>query len=190
MSQENNNNRNKNHNGRGGGGRQRNRNNQKDHQKSKENKEDNRHVPLKYETRKSKDPPTVELKYTVDNRTIKENMVVFEDGTPEEMLKLVREFQNLVDTYDLWHIAPTVARSAVIVYSDFRRCLRGNAREIWDVIIANQPRTAAQFQVQLKQLIKKHIGQNALQNQVLYLETTRKPESMSVLQWINRINNI
>jgi hypothetical protein len=126
----------------------------------------------------------------VDNRTIKENMVVFEDGTPEEILKLVREFQNLVDTYDLWHVAPTVARSAVIVYADFRRCLKGNAREIWDVIVGNQPRTAAQFQVQLKQLIKKHIGQNALQNQILYLETTKKPENMSVLQWINRINNI
>jgi hypothetical protein len=191
MSRKNNNNRNRNHNGRGGGGgHQRNRNNQKDHQKSKENKEDNRRVPLKYETRKGKDPPTVELKYMVDNRTIKENMVVFEDGTPEEMLKLVREFQNLVDTYNLWHVAPTVTRSAVIVYSNFCWCLKGNAREILDVIIANRPRTAAQFQVQMKQLIKKHIGQNALQNQVLYLETTRKPESMSVLQWINRINNI
>jgi hypothetical protein len=119
MSRENNNNnnnhRNRNHNCRGGGGHQRNKNNKKDHQKSKENKEDNKHVPLKYETRKVKDPPTVELKYTVDNRTIKENMVVFEDGTPEEILKLAREFQNLVDTYDLWHVAPTTARSAVIV---------------------------------------------------------------------------
>jgi hypothetical protein len=68
--------------------------------------------------------------------------------------------------------------------------VRSNRLEIWDVIVGNQPRTAAQFQVQLKQLIKKHIGQNALQNQVLYLETTRKPENMSVLQWINQINNI
>jgi hypothetical protein len=49
---------------------------------------------------------------------------------------------------------------------------------------------AAQFQVQIKWFIKKHIGQTALQNQVLYLETTRKAENMSVLQWINRINNI
>jgi hypothetical protein len=61
---------------------------------------------------------------------------------------------------------------------------------MWDIIVTNQPRTAAQFEVQLKRLIKKHIGQTALQNQVLYLETTRKPESMSALQWINRINNI
>jgi hypothetical protein len=192
MSRDNNNNsgnRNrKNGNSQGNGRRSRNQNLK--HEKPKESKDDNKHVPLKYETWKAKDPPTVELKYTVDNRIIKENMVVFKDGTPEEILKLVRKFQNLVETYNLWHFAPTVARSVVIVYSNFHQCLKGNAREIWDAIVSNQPRTATQFQIQLKQLIKKHIGQNALQNQVLYLETTRKPESMSVLQWINRINNI
>jgi hypothetical protein len=59
--------------------------------------------------------------------------------------------------------------------------LKGNTREAWDIII-DQPRTAAQFQVQVKKLIKKHIGQNSLQNQVIYLEATRKLESMFVLQ--------
>jgi hypothetical protein len=120
---------------------------------------------------------------------IKESLNVYEDRTQEEILKLVKEFQNLIDTYNLWHNG-TVAESAAMIYADFRRCLRGNARDMWDIIISNQPRTAAQFQVQLKKLIKKHIGQTALQNQVLYLETTRKLENMSVLQWINHINNI
>jgi hypothetical protein len=140
-------------------GRQRHKNNQMNHQKTKENKEENKHVPLKYETRKVKDPPTVELKYTVNNRTVKENMVVYKDRTPEEILKLVKEFQNLINTYNIWRIGGTVAQSAVITYSDFHCCLKGNARKIWDVIISNQPRNAAQFQVQVKKLIKKHIGQ-------------------------------
>jgi hypothetical protein len=50
---------------------------------------------------------------------------------------------------DLWHIGPTVARSAMIIYSDFHHCQKGNAREIWDIIVSNQPRTTAQFKVQL-----------------------------------------
>ncbi len=116
-------------------------------------------------------------------------MNVYEDRTQEEILKLVKEFKNLIDTYNLWRNG-TVAEFTATIYADFRCCLRGNARDMWDIIISNQPRTAAQFQVQLKKLIKKHIGQTALQNQVLYLEMTRKPENMLVLQWINCINNI
>jgi hypothetical protein len=125
---------------------------------------------LKYDTWKVKDLPTVQLKYTLNNRTIKESMVVYEVRTPEEILKVVKEFQNLIESYDLWHVGGTVAQSATIIYADFHCCLKGNAREIWVIIVNNQPRNAVQFQVQVKKLIKKHIGQNALQNQVLYLE--------------------
>jgi NAD-dependent SIR2 family protein deacetylase len=111
----------------------------------KENKEENKHFPLKYKMRKVKDPPTAELKYTVNGKTIKENMVVYEDGTPEEILKLVKEFQNLIETYDLWCIGGTVAQSAVIIYADFCHCLIENARETWVIIVSNQTRNEAQF---------------------------------------------
>jgi hypothetical protein len=47
------------------------------------NKDKNKHVSLKYEMQKVKDLPMVELKYTLNNRTIKENMAVYEDGTLE-----------------------------------------------------------------------------------------------------------
>ncbi len=174
------------------GGRQRcrNNNNANSYQKAKEVKNENKLVPLKYETWKEKDPPTVELKYTLNNRIIKESMIIYEDRTQEEILKLVKEFQNLIEAYNLWHTNGTVAQSAAVIYADFQRCLKGNTREIWDVIVSNQPRTAVQSQVQMKKFIKKHIGQATLQNQVMFLEKTRKPENMSVLQWINQINNI
>jgi hypothetical protein len=42
---------------------------------------------------------------------------------------------------------------AAVINVDFNCCLKGNAREAWDIIIDNQPRTAAQFQVQVKKLM-------------------------------------
>jgi hypothetical protein len=68
----------------------RSKNNQNSSQeKPKERKDDNKQVPIKYETRTKKDPPTVELKYTINNRVCKESVIVFKDGSPEECLKLV-----------------------------------------------------------------------------------------------------
>jgi hypothetical protein len=43
--------------------------------------------------RKVKDPPIVDLKFIQITRTIKESMVVYDDGTPEEIVELVIEFQ-------------------------------------------------------------------------------------------------
>jgi hypothetical protein len=78
------------------GGCQRHKNNDNaNSQKAEEAKDENKQVPLKYEMREVKDPTTVELKYTLNNRRIKESMVAYEGKTPEEILKLVREFQNL-----------------------------------------------------------------------------------------------
>jgi hypothetical protein len=177
MNNNSNNNNNQNRNRDQGGHQRHKNNNQANNQKYKETKDENKKIPLKYETQKVNDPPTIELKYTLNNRTNKKSMIVYEDRTPEEILKLVREFQN-IKTYNLWYIG-------AIIYADFHRCLKGNARDTWDIIFDNQPRMAVQFQKQIKKLIKKHIGQNTLQNHVLYLEMTRKPENMSVLQWIN-----
>ena len=110
-------------------------------------------------------------------------MVVFEDGSSEEFLKLIKEFKNIVETYNLWGGVP--AEAAAIIYSDFRRCLKGNARDSWDDLIAGTNKNRTNFNDALKRFIKNHIGQNALQNQVYYLETTKKPESLSVMQWIS-----
>jgi hypothetical protein len=58
-----------------------------------------------------------------------------------------------MESKDLWHINGTVAQLAAVINVDFNCCLKGNAREAWDIIIDNQPRTAAQFQVQVKKLM-------------------------------------
>jgi hypothetical protein len=62
-------------------------------QKATEAKDENKQAPLKYEMRKVKDPPIVDLKFIQITRTIKESMIVYDDGTPEEIVELVIEFQ-------------------------------------------------------------------------------------------------
>jgi hypothetical protein len=91
------------------------RNNQKSNQgKTKECKDDNKQVPIKYEAQPKRDPPTVELKYTLNTRVCKESVIVFENSSPEECLKWVKEFQNIIDTYSLWN--RVAAEAATIVY--------------------------------------------------------------------------
>jgi hypothetical protein len=46
----------------------------------------------------------------------------------EQFLKLVKEFQNTVYTYDLWE----KQHASQIVYKNFQRCLIGSARDLCD----------------------------------------------------------
>ena len=165
----NNNNRRRNNNSHRQGNKQRSKQNS-NRNKLQERRDDNKAVPIKYEPRKTKDPPTVELKYNMNTRVCKESLIVFEDGSPEECLKLVKEFKNVIETYNLW--SGVAAEAAAIVYSDFRRCLKGHARDAWDDIVTGQTKNRQNFETHLRSFIKKHLGQNALQNQVLYHKET------------------
>jgi hypothetical protein len=114
---------------------------------------------------------------------------IYEDGSDEEFLKLVKEFQNYIDIYNVWedeHAAHTI-------YKNFGRCLAGAARDLWDqinIIDEDQDRNELTFDEHLKELISVILGEDALSNQKEYLKTTPKPEKFTVKQWINRIKNI
>jgi hypothetical protein len=147
-------------------------------------------VPMRYRIRNSKDANSVELKYTdMDGSVDKTKLNVYEDGSDEEFLKLIKEFNNYVDTYDIWddeHAAHTI-------YKNFRHCLAGAARDLWDqinVVEEDQARDELTFQEHLKELIDAVLGEGALHNQKEYLKKTPKPEKITVKQWINRIKNI
>jgi hypothetical protein len=50
----------------------------------------------------------------MDGSVDKTKLNVYEDGTDEEFLKLIKEFQNYVDTYEIWndkHAAHTVYKN-------------------------------------------------------------------------------
>jgi hypothetical protein len=95
MSQQQNNHRNRNHrnnrHGKNNSNGQRNRQNETKDPKDKK-------VPMRYQIRKSKETNSVEFKYNVDGSVEKTKMNIYEDGNDEEYLKLIKEFQNYVET--------------------------------------------------------------------------------------------
>jgi hypothetical protein len=157
------------------------------------NKDSNdKKVPMRYQTRNSKDTRSVEFKYTIDGTVEKTSMSVYEDGNDEEFLKLLKEFQNYVITYDIWE----EEHAARTIYRNFRRCLAGAARDLWDQIIINlaeeedQDGNEETFTEHVQELTSAILGEDALRNQKDYLKNTPKPEKMSVKQWVNRMKNI
>jgi hypothetical protein len=185
MSQQQHNQRNRNHNR----SRKNKQNGQRNRSGNTEPKIDKK-VPMRYQIRNSKETSTVELKYTdLDGAVDKTKLNIYEDGSDEEFLKLIKEFQNYVDTYDIWEDE----HAAHSVYKNFRRCLAGAARDSWDsinIVNEDQERDELTFAGHQQELIRTVLGTSALHNQKNYLKETPKPEKMTVKQWINRIKNI
>jgi hypothetical protein len=103
---------------------------------------------------------------------------------------MIKEFQNYVNTYSIWDEENT----ARTVYRNFRWCLAGAARDLWDQINEledeDEVRDELGLDNHLQELTSAILGEDALRNQKDYLKNTPKPDKMSVKQWINRIKNI
>ncbi len=57
---------------------------------------------MRYQIQKSKETNSVEFKSNVDGSVEKTKMNVYKDGNDEEYLKLIKEFQNYIETYGIW----------------------------------------------------------------------------------------
>jgi hypothetical protein len=78
-----------------------------------------------------KEADTDKLKYTdIDGSVDKTKLCIYENGSDEEFLKLIKEFKNYVETYNIWN-APNASHS---IYKNFCRCLAGAASDQWDLI--------------------------------------------------------
>jgi hypothetical protein len=86
---------------------------------------------MHHQIRNSKETSMVELKYTdLDGAVDKTKLNIYEDGTDEEFLNLVKVFQNYISTYKIWNDE----HATHTIYKNFRRCLTGAARDRWDQI--------------------------------------------------------
>ena len=83
---------------------------------------------MRYQVSNSKETNSVELKNTVDRIVEKMKLLIYEDGSNKAYLKMIKEFQNYVNTYSIWE----EENAARTVYCNFRRCLAGAARDLWD----------------------------------------------------------
>jgi hypothetical protein len=80
-----------------------------------------------YQIQNSKEIITVELKYTdMVGAVDKTKLNIYEDGSDEEFLKLVKEFQNYINTHNVWQDE----YAAHIIYKNFCHCLTGAARDL------------------------------------------------------------
>jgi hypothetical protein len=140
--------------------------------------------------RNSKELNSAELKYTdMDGAVDKTKLNIYKDGSNEDFLKLIKEFCNYIETYDIWQDE----HAALTIYKNFCRCLAGAARDLWDqtnLIEDDQGRDELTFEEQFRELVSTVLGNSALCNQKEYLKKMSKPEKMTVKQWINRIKNI
>jgi hypothetical protein len=116
-------------------------------------------------------------------------LTVFEDGSDKQFLKLIKEFKNLIFTYDLWNKPD----GSELLYRYFRRCIAGSARDLWDQvnkIEEDEERDELTFETHLWELTTEIIEEDAYQSQKDYLKKTHKPHKMPVKQWISRMKNI
>jgi hypothetical protein len=182
MNQNNQNNRNNNN--RNGKSRQNNQNRQAEEKESMDKK-----APMQYQIRKTKETKEVEFKCEIDGVMERTKINVYEDGNDEEYLNMIKDFQNYLETFEIW----ANANAARIVYRNFRRCLSGAAKDLWDdlnTIAEDEERDELTFNEHIEQLTSAVLGAEAFENQKDYLKSTRKPDKMSVKDWINRIKNI
>jgi hypothetical protein len=144
---------------------------------------------MKYQIQKSKDASSVEFKYEIDGIMERTKINIYEDGNDEEYLRMIKEFQNDLETFEIWENK----NAAQIVYHNFRRCILGATKDLWDQITAseeNEDRDELSFNESMGKLTNAVLGVDAFDNQKEYMKKTQKPEKISVKIWINRIKNI
>ena len=89
---------------------------------------------MKYQIQKSKDDSSVEFKYEIDGIMERTKINIYEDGNDEEYLKMIKEFQNYLETFEIWENE----NATRIVYHNFRRCISGATEDLWDQITASE----------------------------------------------------
>lgn len=118
---------------------------------------------MHYQIRNFKETNTVELKKTdMDGSVDKTKLNVYEDGTDEEFLKLVKEFQNYVETYK-------ICGNEHATHTIYKKCLAGAARDIWDQInilkVEDGERDDITFQFHMRGLTSKRLVEEQPLNQ-------------------------
>jgi len=85
---------------------------------------------MQYQIRKMKETKEVEFKYEIDGVTERTKISIYEDGNDKEFLKMIKELQHYLETFEVWDNA----NAARIINQNFQRCLSGATKDLWDEI--------------------------------------------------------
>ena len=116
---------------------------------------------------------------------IKVEIIRYESKDPEVLLRMIRYFNNMITTYDLFN-----KESAPEVFSRFRRCLADNGLDTWLSIITGKNQIKTNFKDSLYVLTRIPLGKDAYNDQVKYLRDTRKPRDINVTSWTRQLKTI
>ena len=144
-------------------------------------------APLKYITVIDSDKVNLikqEFKLSNDE-IVKLEIPKYNNENDELLLLTLREFNDMVTTYDLFTLL-----DAAKVYDRFRRCLCGDALDTWNSLISGSTKNKANFKTTQIELVETLIGDEAYDEQLEYLQDTRKPHDMKVHKWIQRMKTI
>ena len=118
-------------------------------------------APLTYVAEDKVEKTSADFRITYNEETIHEMIPIFENGTAEELLLTVRDFNALCNTYELWE-----SLSVANVYGKFRPCFTGNTRGAWDEIIYEEEKPEEFFTARIIDLFVGELGMDAHKDQV------------------------
>ena len=138
--------------------------------------------PVKYtKSRDCKYFEKITHKFKLKSEDVEYEMPVYDDEHPELSIKLVNEYWNMAETYELF------AGDKTLLFDRFRRCLRGPARADWDMIVNGIIFEKTTLTTTLKELLIEIVGEDAEDNLIDYMELTTKPKALKCCHWIRRI---
>ena len=79
-------------------------------------------------------------------------MSVYDDEHLELFLKLVNEYWNMTETYEI------LTGDQTLLFNRFRRCLRAQARASWDITVHGITLEKATLDISFKKLIVEIVG--------------------------------
>ena len=115
---------------------------------------------------------------------IKCEMPVCDDEYPGLFLKLINEYWNMAETYEMF------TGDQMLLFDRFRRCLRGPARFDWDIIVHGITLEKSTLETSLKILIVEIVGEDSEDNLTGYMERKIKPRALKCCHWIRRIQHM
>jgi len=131
---------------------------------------------------------------SVSGREIKEEVPKHtgKEG-PEALLQTIKMANTLIKRYNLHSTADSNTTGVALSFETMSRALANEPLNAWekeyDSLRANQ-RNATGYKRCVKKVIEKVCGKEAFEKQLNYLENTRKPLNMSMMDWIEKIEEI
>ena len=107
---------------------------------------------------------------------------IFNGGDAEAMIRTLREFVEVAVDLDF--------TEPVEKFTNFRKCLRDIARDDWDTARAGYPPTIGGFNATVYAWKEMILPEDVYEMQKNYIETVKKPFTMSVRDFVKRIRQV